>query len=417
MIERVLVVLLAFAASSPGVWGQETETDMAMLGVNSRTYPLDLSGRPKETDCVDIPEDLSLCQNIGYTRMRMPNLLEHDSLDEVRNQAKSWVPLLLQRCHEGTQLFLCTLFAPVCLEVDRPIYPCRSLCEEVQAGCGPLMESNCFPWPAMLQCDKFPEDNDLCIRLNMRNQNGTVEAQPFEMSAAMQEAYMMHFTQCHDDSLEDTLLRKFCNSDFVLKVKIKTIRESKDGKKYIGDPNPEKLEVLKQGSLKTKDLQRLTFYVREGANCQCDMLERSGNYLLVMGHRDSKKNRKLFMTFVHSWEKTRDFRRAIKGFENPDMCENLETATEGRREEIAPQDAEPHEMTPADEVLLASQTNTPVNDGVYTTHQVMADETPSPKTNTRRERKRGKRTRDRPRKNRERENREMPVRRARSKWD
>ncbi|XP_041465974.1 secreted frizzled-related protein 5-like [Lytechinus variegatus] len=184
MIERLLVLFLAFVASTPAVvWGQETETDMAMLGMSSRTYPLDLSGRPKESVCVEIPEDLSLCQNIGYTSMRMPNLLEHDTLDEVKNQAKSWIPLLLQHCHEGTQLFLCTLFAPVCLVLDRPIYPCRSLCEEVQAGCGPLMESNCFPWPDMLRCDKFPEDNDLCIRLNMRNQNGTVEAQPFEMSA------------------------------------------------------------------------------------------------------------------------------------------------------------------------------------------------------------------------------------------
>ncbi|XP_054757633.1 uncharacterized protein LOC129263752 [Lytechinus pictus] len=234
----------------------------------------------------------------------------------------------------------------------------------------------------------------------------------------MQEAYMTQFTQCYVDSTEETLLRKFCNSDFVLKLKIKTIRDSKDGKKYIGDTNPEKLDILKQGSLKSKDLQKLIFYVREGANCQCDMLERSGNYLLVMGVRDSRKNRKLFMTFVHSWVKTRDFRRAIKGFEDPGMCESLETATEGRPEEVAPQDTEPQEITPSDDAMLVGQTNTPVNDGVPTTHQIMADETPSPaKTNTRRERKQRRRPRDRQRKNRDRENREIPVRRARSKWD
>ena len=31
------------------------------------------------------------------------------------------------KCHADTQLFLCSLFSPVCLE--RPIYPCRSLCQ------------------------------------------------------------------------------------------------------------------------------------------------------------------------------------------------------------------------------------------------------------------------------------------------
>ena len=77
----------------------------------------------------------------------------------------------------------------------------------------------------------------------------------------------------------------------VLKVKIKTIRDGKDGKKYIGDSNPEKLDIIKKGSLKGKDLKRLTFYVREGANCRCNMLEESGNYLLIMGHRDNRRSK------------------------------------------------------------------------------------------------------------------------------
>ena len=63
--------------------------------------------------------------------MRLPNLLDHDTMSEVSQQATSWLPLLNVQCHADSQLFLCSLFAPVCLE--RPIYPCRSLCNKV--GC------------------------------------------------------------------------------------------------------------------------------------------------------------------------------------------------------------------------------------------------------------------------------------------
>jgi Fz domain len=80
---------------------------------------------------------------------------------QVSSQASSWVPLLNIKCHSGTQLFLCSLFSPVCLE--RTIYPCRSLCEKVKQGCEGRMRTYGFPWPDMLKCDKFPLDNDMCI--------------------------------------------------------------------------------------------------------------------------------------------------------------------------------------------------------------------------------------------------------------
>ncbi len=73
--------------------------------------------------CIDIPSNLSLCQNLQYKQMRLPNLLEHDTIKEVTQQAKSWVPLVGIKCHADTKLFLCSLFSPVCL--DRPIWPCR----------------------------------------------------------------------------------------------------------------------------------------------------------------------------------------------------------------------------------------------------------------------------------------------------
>lgn len=121
-------------------------------------------GKPPQ--CVGIPEDLRLCHNVGYNQMLLPNLLEHETMAEVKQQASSWVPLVHKSCHPGTQVFLCSLFAPVCLE--RPIYPCRWLCEAVRDGCIPIMEAFGFPWPEMLTCDKFPQD-DVCIAMTQPN--------------------------------------------------------------------------------------------------------------------------------------------------------------------------------------------------------------------------------------------------------
>ncbi len=113
--------------------------------------------------CIDIPSNLTLCQNLRYNQMRLPNLLEHDTIREVTQQAKSWVPLVGIRCHPDTKLFLCSLFSPVCL--DRPIWPCRSLCSAVKMACEGHMNAHGYSWPDMLRCDKFPLDNDLCIGL------------------------------------------------------------------------------------------------------------------------------------------------------------------------------------------------------------------------------------------------------------
>ena len=80
-------------------------------------------GRHHQSKCEEIPANMSLCKDIGYSQMRLPNLLDHDTMSEMVQQSKPWVPLLGLGCHENTQLFLCSLFTPVC--VDRAIFPCR----------------------------------------------------------------------------------------------------------------------------------------------------------------------------------------------------------------------------------------------------------------------------------------------------
>ena len=75
-----------------------------------------LGGRSQPPQCVPIPKNLTLCNNIRYDKMRLPNLLDHDTLHEVVDQAASWVGLVSIKCHPDSQLFLCSLFSPVCLD-------------------------------------------------------------------------------------------------------------------------------------------------------------------------------------------------------------------------------------------------------------------------------------------------------------
>lgn len=119
---------------------------------------------PSRSSCRLIPESLRLCRGIEYARMRLPNLLGHETMTEAAQQAAPWVPLVHKRCHADTRKFLCSLFAPVCLaDLDERIQPCRSLCEGVRSACAPVMAAYGFPWPDMLDCALFPDDNELCI--------------------------------------------------------------------------------------------------------------------------------------------------------------------------------------------------------------------------------------------------------------
>ncbi|CAG0898399.1 unnamed protein product [Darwinula stevensoni] len=170
--------------------------------------------------CVEIPDNMTLCRGITYREMTLPNLLQHHSMHEVSQQAASWVPLLNLRCHEDTQVFLCSLFAPVCL--DRLIYPCRSLCEAVQQGCEQRMLNYGFPWPKMLECSQFPHDNDMCIPPQAQGRPQTASSD----SSAASTADSGICKACNQASTYENILDNFCRADFAMKTKIK---ERKNG--------------------------------------------------------------------------------------------------------------------------------------------------------------------------------------------
>ena len=64
--------------------------------------------------------------------------------EEVIQQTDAWGYLVDRGCHPELQKFLCSLYAPVCLQKDAPVEsdklntmvpPCKQLCLKVQEPC------------------------------------------------------------------------------------------------------------------------------------------------------------------------------------------------------------------------------------------------------------------------------------------
>ncbi|XP_066522950.1 sizzled [Hoplias malabaricus] len=129
------------------------------LTVVSHTGAFDLG---QSTRCVSIPHQLSVCHDVGYSEMRLPNLMGHSSLEaEVVPRSEDWRSLLQTGCHPQAQAFLCSLIAPVCLDTFIP--PCRSLCVAVRDSCAPVLACHGHSWPEVLNCDRFPAHEDVCL--------------------------------------------------------------------------------------------------------------------------------------------------------------------------------------------------------------------------------------------------------------
>ncbi|XP_026199879.1 secreted frizzled-related protein 1a [Anabas testudineus] len=245
----------------------------------------------KPPQCVDIPDDLRLCYDVGYPQMLLPNLLDHETMAEVKQQASSWVPLVHKRCHPSTQILLCSLFAPVCLE--RPIYPCRVMCEAVRAGCTPIMEAFGFPWPEMLTCDKFPT-GDMCISINNAS-----EVQPAGSPNIC--------PPCDNEMKTDAIIEHMCASEFAVKGKIKEVKNENTDRKVILQ---KRKKIVKSGSLRKKDLKNLVLYLKNGADCPCQQLDNLGNQYLIMFRKVEKQ---YLLTGIHKWDKnSKEFRKVMK---------------------------------------------------------------------------------------------------------
>lgn len=58
----------------------------------------------------------------------------------------------------AAQSSVCNFLSPF-----RFIQPCRSLCVAVRDSCAPVLSCQGHPWPEVLDCDRFPAEEDMCL--------------------------------------------------------------------------------------------------------------------------------------------------------------------------------------------------------------------------------------------------------------
>ncbi|CDW54014.1 secreted frizzled protein [Trichuris trichiura] len=249
--------------------------------------------RMPQPSCVDIPRNFTLCHGIDYSRMRLPNLVDHETLDEAR--------------------FLCSLFAPVCLE--RAIYPCRSLCETVKAGCEKRMQMYGFPWPEMLNCKKFPVANDMCIKPRENYQTNK------------------SCTACNQVGTYENILDHFCRSDLVLKIKVKAINSKNivvqkartiKPREVSVRGSPQQQQQQQAGAARSNAGEELKLMLNEkNENCPCPVakVHRNKRYL-AMAYRNRQGT--LVLNLLLPWRKEKQFKKALKMFRKLD-CKTLGT--------------------------------------------------------------------------------------------
>ncbi|KAH7641122.1 Secreted frizzled- protein 5 [Dermatophagoides farinae] len=172
--------------------------------------------------CVHIPANLTLCHGIKYNEMRIPNLLYHETINEVIEQSSSWIQLIKIGCHPDTQLFLCSLFSPVCL--DQTIPPCRSLCENVKQSCEPSMLIHGYSWPPMMQCNLFPIENNMCIESQQVTSGPSSSIRGNKQQTNKND---QSNNRTENEQFQRQLMNSICNSDWVIKIGLNQIRNNR----------------------------------------------------------------------------------------------------------------------------------------------------------------------------------------------
>ncbi|XP_029360766.1 uncharacterized protein LOC115045294 [Echeneis naucrates] len=113
-----------------------------------------------------------LCQDLPYSKTVMPNILGHQTQDEVGLEAHSFYPLVKVGCSPHLKPFLCSVYTPECLS-GKPRPPCRKLCEQARSGCESLMNKFGFQWPEALRCEAFTMES--CEQYGVSSSGGICE--------------------------------------------------------------------------------------------------------------------------------------------------------------------------------------------------------------------------------------------------
>ena len=118
------------------------------------------AGRSKDLESLEKcePINIEMCKSLPYDKTLFPNHLGQKNQEEADRTIVTYSPLINIKCSADIQLFLCSMLAPVCTVLPKPLLPCRSLCESAREGCESLMKSFGYSWPDAFECSKLPID-------------------------------------------------------------------------------------------------------------------------------------------------------------------------------------------------------------------------------------------------------------------
>ncbi|XP_063215875.1 frizzled-2 [Bacillus rossius redtenbacheri] len=160
----------------PLLLGAVVGSGAAAMGVLSGPV-VGSSGSPR---CEEIT--IPMCRGIGYNLTAMPNDLNHDTQEEAGLEVHQFWPLVEIHCSPDLKFFLCSVYAPICIEDYHKRLPaCRSVCERARSGCTPIMKQYGFPWPERMACEKLPvhgDPNHLCMEQANRSEAAPTQPPP-----------------------------------------------------------------------------------------------------------------------------------------------------------------------------------------------------------------------------------------------
>lgn len=88
---------------------------------------------------------------------KFPNEMNHETQEEAGLEVHQFWPLVEIKCSADLRFFLCSMYAPICIEdYHKPLPVCRSVCERAREGCEPIMEQYSFKWPERMNCENLP---------------------------------------------------------------------------------------------------------------------------------------------------------------------------------------------------------------------------------------------------------------------
>lgn len=253
--------------------------------------------------CEPVPP---FCQNLtnggSYSYMRLPNVFNNFQLSETVEAIMPWAPLV-GKCHSGLKMFLCAIYAPICLyDKEKGDYVniklCKSFCESVRKSCEPVMSSYNYTWPShdAFNCTGYV-DNLMCVREDFVS---TPKPPP-----------PVNDVICDPDLNNDAVLQnKACTSDLVIRAEVLGRRESKGDSSYTLIKIKRHKKSARQGSRSQRKTKKAVESVdrvllpRKGCKNVAGRVKKEVTYLIILDRKIGKKIKYIVKAIV-PWKSKR----------------------------------------------------------------------------------------------------------------